>query len=117
MDKAYTSGPWYCGEKSPHNGNYYIGPACYEGLDSVSPYVAIVTDSCHSVSDEAAEANAALIASAPELYEALRQLRNAACYANDVADDDELARAIVESGSALAHAENRELGMTEEAQA
>jgi hypothetical protein len=113
MDKAYTSGPWFCGEKSPHNGNYYIGPACYTGLDSVSPYVAIVTDSCHSVSDEAAEANAALIASAPELYEALNKLREVV---GEQLDWRSL-RASEEVDSALAHAENRELGMTEEAQA
>ena len=74
MDEKFTPGPW---EKHiDPDGWFWIVPEDYEyWLDTRGNFVGISETICsigdHGIVDQADQANAALIAAAPDLYEAL----------------------------------------------
>lgn len=71
-ETKFTPGPWFAHDDHPQHACYHIAPADYWHDELATIY---------SPGDPEADANASLIAAAPELYEALAALDEAYCRA------------------------------------
>lgn len=75
MTSKHTPGPWISVPNvgnGEYNHTYHIGSACESGPDRIAKQSAVASDSDFSVSADECEANARLIASAPELLAAAK---------------------------------------------
>jgi len=68
MTTKHTPGPWFCDERSDGDSKRYV-------LSESAPFPGSVAFVCLDISE--AEANARLIASAPDLLDALEYIYNA----------------------------------------
>ena len=94
---TYTPGPW------EDNGNGLIYGQC-SGDDDEAPFVADVCDDPNAYPDQE-QANACLIAAAPELLEALIYVRATLTLRHlDEASDDEVEEALKIGAAAIAKA-------------
>ena len=83
----FTKGPWTVGSRVAYGWDVYQN-------DDVLTWVGVVHDGSlleDNATDNEAEANARLIAAAPDMYEALRELVNSECsFFNSAIESDHL---------------------------
>lgn len=110
---AHTPGPWFVVQMPGHGSTLCIGRRDQQqtnGTIGDAPIAQVLDGAAHWTEKYPAEANARLIAAAPELLEALKAWSNASWLAGvapDIDSNDPFASMLAQTHAAIAKAEGR----------